>query len=267
MYPILYKLGPINLYTYGFFLAMAFLFAILVAGHEARRLGLPTGQFYDLCFYIILAAIIGSRLFYVIVNLGSFLQHPLKIFALWEGGLVFHGGLIVALVTAFFFMRRHSMPWRVTLDALAVGMPLGVAIGRVGCFMAGCCFGRPTNVPWAVVFNNPNTLCPLRVPIHPAQLYESILSLGVFGVVLWLRKRKSYDGQVVLSYLFLAGLVRFTVEFFRAPTSLDPRGPELFLHMPATQVLALGIALISGAILWWARRKTLHKQARDEACT
>jgi len=266
MYPILYKIGPINLYTYGFFLAMAFLFAILVAGQEARRLGLPVGRFYDLCFYIILAAIIGSRLLYVIVNLGSFLQHPLKIFALWEGGLVFHGGLIAALVTAFFFMRYHGMPWRPALDALAVGMPLGVALGRVGCFMAGCCFGKPTDLPWAVVFTDPNTLCPLREPLHPAQLYEALLSLGIFGAMLWLRKHKTFDGQVVLSYFFLAGLVRFTVEFFRAPTALDPRGPELLLHMPATQVLALGIALLSGVVLWWARRKSLHKQAGNRAC-
>jgi phosphatidylglycerol:prolipoprotein diacylglycerol transferase len=266
MYPILYKFGPVHLYTYGFFLALAFLAAILVSGKEARRLGLPVGRFYDLCFYIILAAIIGSRLFYVIVNFGFFLQHPLKIFSLWEGGLVFHGGLIVAVAAAFFFIRRYSLPWRTTFDALAVGMPLGVALGRVGCFMAGCCFGKPTDVPWAVTFTDPNTLCPLRVPIHPAQLYEAFLSLGIFGVILWLRKRKSYEGQLVLIYFLLAGLVRFTVEFFRAPTSLDPRGPELFLGMPLTQVLALGIALLSGAVLWWAWRRSLHKQTRDEAC-
>lgn len=266
MYPILYKFGPINLYTYGFFLALAFLAAILVSGQEARRLDLPVGRFYDLCFYIILAAIIGSRLLYVIVNLSFFLENPLKIFSLWEGGLVFHGGLIAAAATAFFFMRRHGLPWRNTFDALAVGMPLGLALGRVGCFMAGCCFGKPTDLPWAVTFTDPNTLCPLREPLHPAQLYEALLSLGIFGVILWLRKRKRFEGQVVLSYFFLAGLARFTVEFFRAPTALDPRGPEIFLHMPATQVLALAIALLSGALLWWAHRKCLQTQARDEAC-
>lgn len=259
MYPTLYKIGPINIYTYGFFLALAFLSAILVSGQEARRLGLPVGRFYDLCFYIILSAIIGSRLLYVVVNLGQFIANPLKIFALWEGGLVFHGGLIAAVVTAFFFMRRHGMPWRATFDALAVGMPLGVALGRVGCFMAGCCFGKPTLLPWAVRFTHPDTLCPLVEPLHPTQLYEALLSLGIFGVMLWLRKRKSFDGQVFLSYFCLAGLARFTVEFFRAPTTVDPRGPELFLNMPATQVLALGIALLSGAVLWWGWRQSLHK--------
>jgi phosphatidylglycerol:prolipoprotein diacylglycerol transferase len=266
MYPILYKLGPINLYAYGFFLALGFLSAILVGGLEARRLGLPVGRFYDLCFYIILAALIGSRLLFVIVDPGPFIQKPWKIFALWEGGLVFHGGLILALVTAFFFMRRYDMPWRTTLDALAVGMPLGLAFGRLGCFMAGCCFGKPTDLPWAVVFTNPESLCPIREPLHPAQLYESILSLGIFGVVLWLRKRKRFEGQVFFTYLFLAGLVRFVVEFFRAPTSLDPRGPEIFLNMPATQVLALVFAILCGAILWWGWRRSLHTQARDGTC-
>jgi phosphatidylglycerol:prolipoprotein diacylglycerol transferase len=107
-----------------------------------------------------------------------------------------------------------------------------------------------------VRFTHPDTLCPIRESIHPAQLYESLLAFGVFGVLFWLRKRKRFDGQVILTYFVLAGLVRFLVEFFRAPTSIDPRGPELILHMPATQVGALGIALVSGAILWWAWRKS-----------
>ena len=256
MYPILYKIGPIHLYTYGFFLALGFLTAILVAGREARRVGLPEGHFYDLCFYIILAAIVGSRLLFVMVDPVPFLQNPLRIFAVWEGGLVFHGGMIAALVTAFFLMRRHKMPWRPTFDSLAVGMPLGVAFGRIGCFMAGCCFGKPTDLPWGVSFTHPESLCPIQEPLHPTQLYEALLSLMVFGVVFWLRKRKRFDGQVLATYFFLAGLVRFTVEFFRAPTSIDPRGAELLFHMPATQVFALGLAIMSGICLWWGWRKS-----------
>jgi phosphatidylglycerol:prolipoprotein diacylglycerol transferase len=260
MYPILYKLGPLNLYTYGLFLALGFLSAVLVAGHEARRLGLPVGRFYDLCFYIILFAILGSRLLYIILEPHKFLQNPLKIFALWEGGLVFHGGLAAAVGVAFWYMRRHGLPWRATFDALGVGMPLGQALGRVGCFMAGCCFGSPTDLPWAVTFTHPETLCPLRVPLHPAQLYEALLNLVVFGVVFNLRKRKRFDGQVVLTYFCLAGTARFVVEFFRAPTSLDYRGPELFGLFPATQVAALVIALLSGGFLLWGWRRSLRRK-------
>ena len=256
MYPILYKIGPITLYTYGFFLALGFLVAILVAGREAKRLGLSEGHFFDLCFYLLIAAIIGSRLLFVLVDLGLFLKNPLKIFAIWEGGLVFHGGLIAALATAFILMRRYKMPWLPTFDALAVGTPLGVTFGRIGCFMAGCCFGRPSSLPWSVRFTNPESLCPIQESLHPAQLYEAILSLMVFGVVFWLRKRKRFDGQILATYLMLAGLIRFTVEFFRASTLADPRGPEIIFHMPATQVTALGIALISGACLWWGWRRS-----------
>ncbi len=261
MYPILYKLGPINIYTYGFMLAVAFLAAILVGGREAQRLGLPKGRFYDLCFYIILAALIGSRLLYLIVNLGFFIKNPLKIFAMWEGGLVFHGGLIAAVLTAFFFMRRHALPYGATFDALALGMPLGQFFGRLGCFMAGCCFGSPTDLPWSVRFTHPETLCPVTDPLHPAQLYEAFLALGVFFVLLWLRKRKRFNGQVLLSYFCLAGLVRFFVEFFRASTELDPRGPALIFNMPSTQVGALGIAVISGAFLWWGWRRSARTSA------
>ncbi len=248
MYPILFDFGPVKIFTYGFFLALAFVTAIYVAGREAGRLSLPIGRFYDLCFYIILAALIGSRLLYVILEYRYFLANPLQIVALWKGGLVFHGGLGLALAVAFFYMHRYHLPWRPTLDALAVGMPLGQMLGRVGCFMAGCCYGTPTTLPWAVTFTHPESLCPLRVPIHPAQLYEALLSGCVFGVVYWLRVRKRFDGQVILTYFILAGLVRFGVEFVRSP--YDYRGP-VFIGLPLTQIIALSISLVSAGFLCW----------------
>jgi phosphatidylglycerol:prolipoprotein diacylglycerol transferase len=259
MHPILFKIGPITIYTYGFLLALAFLGAIYVAGREARRLGIPGGEFFDLCFYLILAALVGSRLLFVILEPRTFLSHPLKIFALWEGGLDFQGGLVLGLIVAFFFIRRHKLPWRPTLDALALGAPLGQFIGRMGCFMAGCCYGKPSNVPWAVTFSNPNTLCPYRVPVHPTQLYEGFLDLGVFLFLYWFRPRKLYSGQMVLLYLCLAGLVRFGVEFFRSP--LDYRGPVFFGWMPLTQLLALVLFLVCGGLLifWGARSR--HRES------
>jgi phosphatidylglycerol:prolipoprotein diacylglycerol transferase len=250
MHPILFKIGPVTLYTYGFMLAIAFLSAIVVAGREAKRLGLPEGQFYDLCFYIVVAALLGSRLLFVILEPGRLLSHPLQILAIWKGGLDFQGGLFLALVVAFFYIHHHGWPWRPTLDALALGAPLGQFFGRIGCFMAGCCYGKPSDVPWAVTFTNPHTLCPLRVPVHPAQLYEGFLDLGVFMFLYWYKTRKNYSGQLLLCYLFLAGLVRFVVEFFRSP--LDYRGPVFFGWMPLTQLLALGLFLVCGGLLlYW----------------
>ncbi|MBM4283968.1 MAG: prolipoprotein diacylglyceryl transferase [Deltaproteobacteria bacterium] len=257
MYPILYDLGPIRIFTYGFFLALAFMTAIFIAGREARRQGIHPGRFYDMCFLIIVSALAGSRLLFVILEYDRFIANPLKIFAMWEGGLVFHGGLIAAVVMAFWYMRRHGLPWRATFDALAVGMPFGQALGRIGCFMAGCCYGTPSSLPWAVTFTHPETLCPVREPLHPSQLYEAGLALGVFAVVFWLRTRKRFDGQVILTYFCLAGLVRFTVEFVRHPG--DYRGPVWF-GMPSTQVTALVIALLSGAVLLWALLRARRSQ-------
>jgi phosphatidylglycerol:prolipoprotein diacylglycerol transferase len=260
MHPVLFELGPLRIFTYGFFLALAFLTAIYVAAREAHRLGLPVGKFYDLCFYVVLAALVGSRLLYVLLEWRQFLAHPLKIFALWEGGLVFHGGVVLALLVAFLYIRRHHLTWRPTLDALALGMPVGQFFGRIGCFMAGCCYGSPSNLPWAVTFSNPLSLCPIKVPVHPAQLYEAFLALGVFGILYLLRTRKRFDGQMILAYFTLAGLVRFVVEFFRSP--LDYRGPVFFGWMPLTQLVALCLALVSGfLLLYFTWRARPQKQA------
>ena len=254
MHPVLIELGPLKIFTYGFFLALAFLSGIYVGGREARRTGLPVGRYYDLCFYMVLAALVGSRLVFVLFDLPTFLANPLKIFALWEGGLVFHGGVLLATIVALYYMKVAHLPWRLSLDALAYGTPLGQFFGRIGCFMAGCCYGTPANLPWAVTFTAPGTLCPLREPLHPAQLYEALLALTVFGILNVLRTRKRFDGQLVLTYFGLAGLVRFLVEFFRHPG--DYRGPELWGWMPMTQAVALSLFLICGGLsLYWSRRK------------
>ncbi len=254
MHPVLIELGPLKIFTYGFFLALAFLSAIYVGGREARRTGLPVGRYYDLCFYAVLAALVGSRLVFVLFDLPTFLANPLKIFALWEGGLVFHGGVLLAMIVALYYMKVAHLPWRLSLDALAYGTPLGQFFGRIGCFMAGCCYGSPADLPWAVTFTAPGTLCPVREPLHPAQLYEALLALTVFGILNVLRTRKRFDGQLVLTYFGLAGLVRFLVEFFRHPG--DYRGPELWGWMPMTQAVALSLFLICGGLsLYWSRRK------------
>jgi phosphatidylglycerol:prolipoprotein diacylglycerol transferase len=259
MHPILFEIGPLKIFTYGFLLAVAFVSAIYVAGREGQRYGIPKARFYDLCFYIILAALVGSRILYVLLELPTFISQPLKIFALWEGGLVFHGGVILAFLVAFYYIRRHGLPWRPTLDALAVGAPLGQFFGRLGCFMAGCCYGSPSSLPWSVVFDDPTTLCPLREPLHPAQLYEAFLALGVFAFIYWFRTRKRFDGQLVLIYFCLAGLVRFVVEFFRSP--MDYRGPVLFGWMPMTQFTALCLFLVSGSLLlYWSFRSEPQAQ-------
>jgi phosphatidylglycerol:prolipoprotein diacylglycerol transferase len=137
-----------------------------------------------------------------------------------------------------------SIPWQ-----WACRWAVGHVRGRVGCFMAGCCYGKPSDWPWAVTFTDPDTLCPIKEALHPSQLYEALLLLFAFGVIYWFRTRKRFDGQLMLIYFLLAGAIRFGVEFFRHPA--DYRGPILFWAMPSTQVVALGIAVLSGIMLFW----------------
>jgi len=258
MHPTLFSFGPIRVFTYGFFLALAFLAAIVVSGREAQRVGRRPEQIYDLCFYIVLAAIIGSRLFHVLLEFPYFLAHPLDIFLLWKGGLAFQGGLAAGLLTALVYLKLKHLPVLATFDLLAVGAPLGQFLGRLGCFMAGCCYGRACDLPWAVTFTHPETLAPMGVPLHPAQLYESLLALGVFGIIWVCRKRKSFNGQLLFLYLMLAGVVRFIVEFFRG----DERGPEVLAGMPVTQIVALGLAVCSGVLLLWGSRRRASQVRR-----
>ncbi len=252
MFPTLFKIGPLSIFTYGFFLALAFLSAIVIAGREARREGAPPEQIYDLCFYIVLAAIIGSRLFHVLLELPYFLAHPLDIFLLWKGGLAFQGGLVAGLLTALVYLRLKGLPILQNFDFLAVGAPFGQFLGRLGCFMAGCCYGQKCDLPWAVTFEHPESLAPTGVALHPTQLYEAALALVVFGIIFGWRQRKRFDGQLLFLYLMLAGLARFFVEFFRG----DERGPVVLAGMPVTQVVALGLAAASGLVLLWLSRRT-----------
>ena len=207
-------------------------------------------RFMILSFYSIVAAIIGSRLLDVILKWDYFSAHPLEIFMLWKGGLAFQGGLILGLLTILFYIQRHQMALWTTLDIMAVATPLGQFIGRLGCFMAGCCYGQECHHSWAVTFNHPDTLAPMGVALHPTQLYESFLSLGVFFFLLWLRHRQKFPGQLLGTYLLLAGTVRFFVEFFRG----DERGPVLLLGMPSTQIIALGIIVGAAIFLFWRSR-------------
>ncbi|MCG2829527.1 MAG: prolipoprotein diacylglyceryl transferase, partial [Desulfobacteraceae bacterium] len=142
MHPILLKIGDITIHTYGFFVAMGFLAGILLANSEAKRLGVDHEKVMDLCFYILIAAIVGSRLFYVAINYELFLSNPLDVFKIWNGGLVFYGGFIAAFFTAFVYLKIHKMPiWR-TGDIAAPSLAIGHFLGRLGCFSAGCCFGK-----------------------------------------------------------------------------------------------------------------------------
>ena len=245
MHPILFKLGPITIYTYGLFIALAFLASIYLAALSAKREGIDSQKIIDLSFYLMLAAIIGSRLLYVLLNFKYYLSAPGAIWQIWEGGLVFYGGLIAAAAVSFIYIRKKGLNlWQIT-DIFAPSIALGQAIGRWGCFFAGCCYGKPTDLPWAITFHDPASLAPLGIPLHPTQLYSSLKDLIIFAILILLQKRKKFHGQLFWAYVLFYAVLRFIVEFFRG----DPR---CFLPgelLSTAQVIGIALFLLAIVML------------------
>jgi len=226
MYPRLLELGPFTIYSYGVLLAAAFLLGLKLATTRARRRGLDSGRILDLGIYIIVAAIAGGKLLLLVIDCPSFRANPVEILSLARSGGVFYGGLILAALVAFWYMRRHALPLWTTFDVFAPGIALGHAVGRLGCLMAGCCYGHPTNLPWGITFTDPFTGSyvgtPLDIPLHPTQMYEAIAETAILMFLLWLERGRgrNFAGRTFWTYILLYGLSRYAIEFFRG----DPRG-------------------------------------------
>lgn len=216
MHPLLIKIGSVPIHTYGCMIALGFLLALWTARRLALRSGLGREKVMDLAFWCLISGFIGARLLFVITQLDFFLAEPLQIFQVWNGGLVFWGGPLVAVPFGIFFMKRNKMPiWR-TMDVIVPGLTIAHLFGRFGCLAAGCCYGKPTTEPWGVRLYSELVDEPLRgVPLHPTQLYEAA-GLGVlyFGL-LWIYRHRKFDGQVALSYFIAYPILRSIIEIFR----------------------------------------------------
>ena len=240
-------------YTYGVLLAAAYLLGLQFALVRARTRGLDPNRVMDLGIWIIISALAGAKLLLLIVEFDTFTRNPADVLTLLRSGGVFYGGLIAAVAVALWYLRRHKMPmWTVT-DVFAPGIALGHVIGRMGCFFAGCCFGRPTDVPWAITFHsaiaeqNAGTL--LNVPLHPTQLYEAGAELLILLVLLATeRKGRPFPGRTFWGYMFLYAVSRFIIEFYRG----DPRGTVGMFS--TSQFVSLILAPLAIAMLFWLRR-------------
>ena len=245
MHPILFKIGPITIYTYGVLIATAFFLGLALAARQARVEGEDPQKIMDLSFYILISAIVGSRLLYIVVEYKEYISNPLRIFKVWEGGLVFYGGFIMAMAVVIIYIRKHEMNlWKVG-DILAPSVAIGQGVGRLGCFFAGCCYGRETDVPWAFIFKDPNTLAPMDVHLHPTQLYDSANGFIIFVILLILRKFKKFDGQLFWTYPLLYAVGRFIVEIFRG----DERGFVIESFLSTSQFIAIPLFIVSLAML------------------
>jgi len=255
MYPELFSVGPITVYTYGVLLAASYLLGLQFAIRRARKWGLDANRVLDLGIYIIIAALLGAKLLLVITDFNTFRASPADVLSIARSGGVFYGGLITAVAVAFWYIHRHGLPFWTTCDAFAPAIALGHVTGRLGCFAAGCCYGKPTSVPWAVVFTDPaaaaNVGTPLGIPLHPTQLYESGSELLILIVLLATERRgRRFPGRTFWLYMILYAISRYVIEFYRG----DPRG--VIFGVSTSQFISLLLAPLAIAMLIWLSRTT-----------
>jgi phosphatidylglycerol:prolipoprotein diacylglycerol transferase len=263
LFPKLIEYHSLVIHTYGFLLALAFVVGLYVSARAASEEGLDRAQVYDLGLYLAISALAGAKLLLFITDFEYYLQNPSQILSLetLRSGGVYYGGFLAAVVVGISYTRRHHLPvWKIT-DVYAPGIALGQAIGRLGCFSAGCCYGKPTSSSLAVVFKNPYSLqtvgVPLLIPLHPTQLYEAAANLVIF-VILWLTlKRRRFDGQVFVYYLFLYSATRFFIEFLRG----DPDRGFLFDGQLSTSQFISIVLMIFATVLYLMLRRGRGKKA------
>ncbi|MFQ3580619.1 MAG: prolipoprotein diacylglyceryl transferase [Chloracidobacterium sp.] len=252
--------------TYGVLLAIGFLSGMWLAGRFSVQDGLPRGTVLDIVLYSLIASLLGSRLLLVIVEWHNFRHDWRAIFSLdvLRSGGVFYGGLLAALLASILLTRRHRLDWWRVADACAPGIALGQFFGRLGCFAAGCCWGRPTTAWCGVRFSERGhelTGVPYDVALHPTQLYESAATLALCLGLGWLFHRRHFRGQVILAYLFGYAVIRFVIEIWRD----DPRGAVGPLS--TSQFIALGCAAFVAGAWMLRRRKTISSPAVTETAT
>ncbi|MBI3535767.1 MAG: prolipoprotein diacylglyceryl transferase [Deltaproteobacteria bacterium] len=216
MRPILIKLGPIPIHGYGLMIAIGFLISIYVLRKLAARSKLDPEKIVDLAFWCLIIGFLGSRILFAITRFNDFASDPVSFLRIWEGGFVFFGGLLAVIPFVMWYFKKYKLPAWKTVDVLSVGVVLSHAFGRLGCFLAGCCHGKPTGSNWGVKFYSDLVEPALHgINLHPTQLYESSALFLLFFGLLWIFKIKRFDGQVALTYFIVYPIIRSVIEVFR----------------------------------------------------
>lgn len=251
MYPVLFKIGPITIYTYGFFVFLGVITGYFVCRREAQRQGIKNNLFADLFFWILVWSFIGARILYIFVNFSMFLKMPFVV-GLSRSGFVFYGGLIFGILSLYWFVLKYKLNFFKLLDIFALGVPLGHAFGRIGCFFYGCCYGKPTQLFFGVLFPPDSPAGLTGEKIIPVQLIEALFLFVLFYILFLFRRHKKIDGQICAVYCVVYGIFRFGIEFLRG----DYRGH--ILALTTSQLTAL-VFIISGIILWIFLKKNRKK--------
>src|SRR5262245_33833663 len=266
MYPRLFELGPITLYTYGVLLAAAYLVGLKLAMVRAKARDLDANRVLDLGIYIIISALVGAKLLLLVTDFRTFRANPAELLTLARSGGVFDGALSLAVIAALWYIRRVGLPSCTPCDVFAPGIALGHVVGRFGCFFAGCCYGKPTTRPWGITFTDTfahdNVGTPLGVPLHPTQLYEAGAELLILIFLLATeRKGNGVPGRTFWLYMLLYGVSRFIIEFYRG----DERG-AVGIFSTSQFISLLLVPLAIGMLLYLSRAGAPEpKRARKAA--
>lgn len=262
MYPKILDLGPITIHTYGILLAAAFIAGIWLTSRNARKAGVSPDAVWSVGLAVIFSSLVGAKLLLLFSNFDYYSQNLREVFSLstLRSSGVYYGGVLLGLgAAAWYVAKKRISPW-IMADIAAPGLALGQAIARLGCLSAGCCYGKPTDLPWSIVYKDPysyqNVGVPLGIPLHPTQLYEFVGGLCLFGFLMWRLSRKRITGQIILEYLALYAALRFVIEFFRD----DARGFVLYGLLSVSQLIA--ILTMAGAAVAYAF--ILHRATRNQ---
>jgi len=265
VYPHFFHFGSFSLPTYGLMASVGMLVGLGVILSLARFRGLDPDQMWSLGGLVAFSGIVGAKVLMLLVDWREYAAEPGRIFSLatLQSGGVFSGGLVAALVAGWWYLRKEKISFLSAADVFAPGVALGHAFGRLGCLAAGCCYGRPTHLPWGITFHNQwanlNQGTPLNIPLHPTQLYEFFAELINFVWLYWLCKHKRFEGQVMALFMIVYGCERFVFEFFRG----DPgRGEVMGGLITGTQLIALGL-VVTGFLIY-LRRVPLHSAAEGK---
>ncbi len=250
MHPILLKIGPLAIYSYGLMVAAGFGTAVYLASAQAHKFGLRKESVVDISLCVLIAGLVGARILYVLLNLGFYRSNPIEVFYISHGGLVWYGAFLFGVSAALIYVAKKVISFWNTADLFAPYIALGQALGRIGCFLNGCCYGGQAarNFPFAVYF--PEDV----FPRHPTQIYSSLLLLGLFIALRYMQTKRRFAGEIFLAYAILYSLERFVIEFFRGDN------PPVFLNLTISQVISPVVfaAAISAYIIFFIRWKNTH---------
>ncbi len=261
MFPILFKIGPITVHTYGFMMALGVVMGFWFLYLQSKKQGLPASRLLDMAFYTIIISLVGAKIVLFVSHFSYYLQYPGELFTLARSGGIFQGGLVFGTLFALWYFRKHHIPTWKAADIIGPALALGHGFGRIGCFAAGCCYGRACAMPWGVSFHSKYshnlTGIPIYTSLHPTQLYESALNFLNFVILFVLLKRKTFDGQVFSLYIINYSVIRYFVEFYRGDHPARAfliQNPSPYFSLSFPQLFCL-VGLVGGVVLYFFLKK------------